>query len=506
MLLIKNVQIIDGTGKESYKADVIVKDDHISAIGNFASKKFGEIINGNGAYLSPGFIDVNSDSDHYLTLFTNPEQQDFLLQGVTTIIGGNCGASLAPLTQGDPRSLRKWADTNLINVGWHSMAEFLEIMEKRRLGVNFGTLVGHSTIRRDIIGEDIRDLTDKELAVFSAVLKRSLKEGAFGMSSGLGYVHSRLTPYYELKELAALVAEYGGVYATHLRNEEDKLVGSVKETLELAAETGVTTIISHFRPLKGFEKEFAEAILLIEKRAVDLNVFFDSYPSDRSIMTIYRLLPEWFQSGGFEIMARNILKPSIRERLTKELSGLNGEDITIAQASGHEFLVGKTLNEFAANREIGVGEALVELIDLTGFKTIVLYKNINIEPLKKAFSSRHALIASNSASFLPSSKVARLERSTNIFTKFIFMAEKNRADGQVGGILKLEEAIKKITSVPASIFGLKKRGRIAEGNIADIAIFKDGEIKHVIVGGKTAVKDSNLQNVTAGKILRHEEN
>src|SRR3989338_9141877 len=110
MLLIKNVQIIDGTGKESYKADVIVKDDHISAIGNFASKKFGEIINGNGAYLSPGFIDVNSDSDHYLTLFTNPEQQDFLLQGVTTIFGGLCGSSLAPLLYGELDSIKKWGN------------------------------------------------------------------------------------------------------------------------------------------------------------------------------------------------------------------------------------------------------------------------------------------------------------------------------------------------------------------------------------------------------------
>lgn len=196
MLLIKNVRVVDGAGKEPYKADVIVRGEYISAIGNFSGKNFSKIINGNGAYLAPGFIDVNSDSDHYLTLFTNPEQQDFLQQGVTTIVGGNCGSSLAPLIKGDLRSIRKWTDTNLVNVGWRSMAEFLAILEKKRMGVNFGTLVGHSTIRRAIIGDDIRDMTDEEMAIFKMVLRLALKEGAFGLSSGLGYIHSRLTPYY----------------------------------------------------------------------------------------------------------------------------------------------------------------------------------------------------------------------------------------------------------------------------------------------------------------------
>lgn len=509
MLLIRNVQIIDGRGGEPYKADVLVNGERISAIGNFSGKKADKVINGNGAYLSPGFIDVNTDSDHYLTLFTNPEQQDFLLQGVTTIIGGNCGSSLAPLIRGDLRSIRKWADLNVINVDWRSLAEFLDVMARRRLGVNFGTLVGHSTIRRDLIGEELRDLTDQELVSFRSILQRALEEGAFGMSSGLGYVHSRRTPQYELKELAAVVAKYGGVYATHLRNEDEKLVDAVRETLELAAETGTKTIISHLRPIKGFEKQFAEAILLIEERAKNLSVFFDSYPSDTSVLTIYRLLPEWVQSGGFEVMARNILQPAVRERLVKELSILNGDDIIIAQAPGHEFLVNKTLSAFAANREMGIGQALLELIELTEFKAIVLHRNINLEPLMKAFFSTHALVASNSASFpvfaeaaagkpaaFAPPKFVRPERSVDTFTKFIAAAEK-------GELLKLGEAVQKVTALPASLLGLKDRGIIAEGNIADITVFKDGKIKHVVVNGQIAVEDEKFQNVLAGRILKH---
>lgn len=286
----------------------------------------------------------------------------------------------------------------------------------------------------------------------------------------------------------SIVKEYGGIYATHLRNETEKIVDSVAETLDIAAQTGIKTIISHFRPLNGFEKEFAQALLLIEERAKNLKVFFDAYPNDKSMMTIYRLLPEWFQSGGFEVMSRNIFKQDVRERLIKELSGLNGGDITIAYAPNNEYLVGKTLNEFASNREMGVGEALIELINLTGFKTIILYKNINLELLNKALSSRHALIASNSASFAGMAKFVKSDRSLGIFTKFISMAEKDK-------ILRVEDAVKKITSIPASIFGLEKRGKIAEGHIADLVIFKDGEIKHTIVNGQ--------ESFTAGKILRH---
>ena len=131
-IIIKGAQIIDGTGKPPTVADVLIKGDRISAIGDFFRQKAEEVIDlrGTGAFLTPGFIDVNTDSDHYLSIFTNPEQENFLLQGVTTIIGGNCGSSLAPLIRGTLESIRKWTDTDLINVNWQSVAEFLSELEK----------------------------------------------------------------------------------------------------------------------------------------------------------------------------------------------------------------------------------------------------------------------------------------------------------------------------------------------------------------------------------------
>ncbi len=206
-LLIKNVQVVGATRRADTGAgdgaapamDVFVSDNKISAIGNFPNKRADVVLDGKGAYLSAGFIDCNTDSDHYLTLFDNPGQEDFIRQGVTTIMGGMCGASLAPLLYGSLESLQKWGNPDRINVNWHTMAEFLAVMDKRPTAVNFGTLVGHATIRRALVGEALRELTKNELGVFSRTLEAALAEGAFGFSSGLGYVHSRKTPYAELR-------------------------------------------------------------------------------------------------------------------------------------------------------------------------------------------------------------------------------------------------------------------------------------------------------------------
>jgi N-acyl-D-amino-acid deacylase len=221
---------------------------------------------------------------------------------VTTIIGGHCGSSLAPLIYGSLESIRKWADINQVNVNWHSIAEFLRVLPEHKIGVNFGTLVGHSTIRRALIGEALRDLTLSEIEVFKGVLRQSLDEGALGFSTGLGYAHSRRVPYSEIEALAKVVAEKGGVYATHLRDEREGLLASVTETIKIAAETGVGAIISHLKPILGFEHEYRKAVELISQLPEFINLNYDNYPFDESVVPVYTLLPTWAQIGNLEVM------------------------------------------------------------------------------------------------------------------------------------------------------------------------------------------------------------
>src|SRR3989344_6424988 len=279
-LLIKNVRLLGSDLGPEAKADVFVSGENISAIGDFSRKSADEVIDGQGGYLAPGFIDVDSTSDHYLTLFDNPGQEDFLKQGVTTIIGGHCGSSLAPLLYGTLESIRKWADIDRVNVNWNTMKDFLDVFEKRRLGVNFATLVGHSTIRRALIGETSRNLTKNELGVLGETVKRALIEGGLGFSTGLGYTHSRATPYQEIKFLAEIVKNYGGVYATHLRKGGPELNESVDETLKILNDTGAKILVSHFLPHFGEEKEYETALEKFNRLSPDADFHFDLYPYD----------------------------------------------------------------------------------------------------------------------------------------------------------------------------------------------------------------------------------
>jgi N-acyl-D-aspartate/D-glutamate deacylase len=496
-LLIKNVQLVGGADGSR---DVFVSGDRISAIGNFQNKKADTIIDGQGAYLCPGFIDGNTGSDHYLTLFNDRSQESLLRQGVTTIMGGMCGASLAPLFYGTLESIQKWGDTNRFNVNWHTMAEFLAVMDQRPTSVNFGTLVGHTTIRRAIVGEALRDLTHNELNVFVRTLEAALADGAFGFSTGLGYVHARKTSYAELRALAETVKKYNGVYATHLRRDAAGIKESVEETIKLARETGVSTIISHFAPVIGAEKEYEEALALINDLPPEVDLHFDIAPSTSSLVPIYTFLPEWVQTGGVAVMAANIKDEWLLPRIKKDISKLNEDNFVIAQAPGSEFLVGKSLKEIREMYEIKDSrDALLRLMQAVQLKGSVLYKNLDATLIARAIASPHSLIASAAPSVpdvMSQEKHFKSERSTSTFSAFLSLIEKNKT-------MSFDDAVKKITFTPAKKFGLAGRGAVKEGNFADLVCLRGNEIKFTVVNGRVVEKENEFQAVFPGKTLRH---
>lgn len=495
MLLIKNGKIVDGTGRVAYMADVLISDDRVSAIGTFPKKAGVEVIDALGLTVVPGFIDPNTDSDHYLTLFGNPGQDDFLLQGVTTIIGGHCGASLAPLLYGSLESIRKWGNPSEINVNWRTFKEFLGVVQERGLGVNFGTLVGHATIRRALIGDALRDLTDKELEVFKKIVRTALEEGALGLSTGLGSAHTRLTPYQELKELASIVAEAGGVYSTHLRDEKGGLAKSLEETIRLAKDTGVKLLVSHLRPLVGYEKESQIARNIFRALPEKIDAHFDLYPFDSSLVPIYTLLPEWAKRGNLESMWESIVRPERHEEFIKELKLLPLDHMTIALAPQNRYLIGKNLLEFAKNQEVAPGEALLRLMILTRMRAVLIVKNIHGPTAEEMIFDDRALIGSNGASLSKDENAISPERSLQTFPRYLRLAG-NRED------LGLEEAIKKITLVPAKKFGLRGRGAIKERNFADLVLLRGNQVVHVIVNGRVAVRDGVVQPVLAGTVIK----
>ncbi|MDO8584784.1 MAG: hypothetical protein Q7R85_01540 [bacterium] len=495
MLLIRNANIIDGTGKPSYKGDIFVAGDKVSAIGAFPNKKADVVIDALGLTVTPGFIDVNNDSDHHLALLTHPSQDDFLKQGITTIIGGHCGSSLAPLLYGSLESIRKWANPDLINVNWHWVSEFFRTIEKQGIGVNFGTLVGHSTIRRAIIGEDHRDLTDKELNVAEHVVERSLKEGALGLSTGLGYAHAVLTPYAEIRALVKIVARYNGVYSTHLRDEQSGVEASVAETIRLAEETKARTLISHLRPLIGFEPQVARAVKTIHALPDTVDLHFDLYPFGTSYVPVYTLLPAWAKRGNLESMLGTVNAAMHRGKLREGLVPVALEHIVIAKSPGSDYLVGKTLGGFAASREMDVRDALFELMTMTRMRAVVLIDNINKGIAERMVFEPRAFVATNSASLPPGNSALEPERAKETFTRFLELA-------RIMPPSLFERAIEKITAIPAKTFRLTGRGIIKQGSYADLVCLDGANVAHTILNGRLAVKDGAVTPALLGRVLR----
>ena len=493
-ILIKNALVYDGSGKPGFKSDILIKDQRIAGVGNFSQRNADKTIDALGAAVTPGFIDINTDSDHYLGLFSDPYQHDFIKQGVTTILGGNCGSSLAPLITGSLNSIRKWADINQVNVDWRTLAEFLEVLRRQGLGVNFGTLVGHSTIRRGLVGESFRHLTSEEIIAFKEILETAFQEGAFGFSTGLGYAHSRFVPYNEIKALVELTARHKRVYATHLRSESNGLLAALNETLSLAKDTGVKIQISHFRPLNGFKADYEKALVMIEENAATASINFDLYPFDTSVAPIYTLLPEWAQQGGLEVMMENIASPAVREKLIEELPNVKGDELVIAHTlPAYKFLAGKTLSEFAANRDLKMKEALLELMKLTELRAVLFYKNINFDSVIKFLSVPRSFIASNGAS-LPDDRFKH-ERYYGTFPKFLQLVKEKE-------LMSFELAVSKITSGPARKYGIKDRGLIVEGYYADLVVIRDSAPVEVILNGAVVMENGKIEKNLNGQILK----
>lgn len=498
-LLIKNVRILGGAHEFFGESDVFINDDKISAIGTLPNKQADTVLDGHGAYLSPGFIDVNTDSDHYLTLFEHRGQEDFLRQGVTTIFGGMCGASLAPLLYGSLESIGKWTRTDRVNVNWHTMAEFLAVLDRHPLAVNFGTLAGHATIRRAIVGESLRDLTKNEIAVFIKTLREALADGGFGLSSGLAYVHARKTSYPELKTLADLVKGKNGIYATHLRDADKGIKSSIDETIKLAKDTGVKTLVSHFIPLADAEKEYESALAAIEALPQEMDFHFDIYPSPHSLLPIYTFLPLWAQSGGVEVMFANVKDEWYRTRIKKDMPKFDEEHFVIAQAPGNEFLVGKSLRDVRTMYEMKDSrDALLRLMATMGMRGGIFYRNLSERLIKRAIASPRSFVASNAPSFANDFGRHELksERTTQTFTDFLRLVEKEN-------LMPLDQAIKKITAEPAKKFGLPLRGSIEEGYYADLTCFKNAEVLFTVVNGKAVMQSGEFKNQFPGKALRH---
>jgi N-acyl-D-amino-acid deacylase len=519
-IIIKNGTVVDGSGKAGYQADVAVSKNKISKIGDLKQAKAKIEIDAAGKIVSPGFVDIHNHSDSHWRIFLDPQLPSLLYQGITTIIGGNCGASIAPLTDGRIiESIQKWTDMKSVNVDWLSFSEFAQKMSQRKIGVNFGTLVGHGTLRRGVILDEMRRLDQNELDVVEKMLTRSIKEGALGFSLGLAYSHERLAAWDELEEFAEITKSHKKILAIHLRDEAGEIIEALQEAIDLAKDSGVSLQISHLKVMG--EKNWPlmnEIFEMIEKaREAEININFDVYPYTQTNSVLYSFLPVWAAGGGKKMLLSRLKDAGLRKKMIeemKEVAQIHYEDAIIAMCGFSDSLANRKISEIATQQRISVEEAIVDLLIASEGRVITLVDCLDENNVKKAIKHPLSIIASDGAgygvSFKESGELVH-PRSFGTFPRVLGKYVR------VEKLLTLEEAVKKMTSMPAKKFGLIDRGTIEKRKIADLVVF-DAEkisdkatienpyqysegISEVIVNGKLAMKDGKLTGETAGEFI-----
>lgn len=522
-VLIKNGTIIDGSGRPMYRADVAMREDRIVALGDLAGARAEKEVDATGQYVTPGFVDVNNHSDTYWQLLADPHLESMLRQGVTTIIGGNSGSSLAPLT--DPsviRSIQKWTDVERINFNWLSMAEFLAEVERRQPGVNFATLIGHGTLRRGAMKDETRTITPEEIAIMQRYLKAALKEGAIGLSTGLKYTHARGAGVRELVTLAKTALDHGGIYTTYVRDEEENLVKAVEEAILVAREARAPMHISHLKAVGEKNWHLMDEVFnLIETAALsDIPVTFDVYPYTSTGSVLYTLLPEWVTQNGRKMMIEQLKDKQTYLSVLRDMrkDDIDYSQVLISVSTLSKMLTRRRISEIATLQGKSPQEVVLDLLLASDGRAIVSMEVLSEKNVLKAIQHPFSIISSNGVGYdLAHKATGDLVHPRNFGTFPKVFAQYVRKEKA----LSWEEAVHKMTGKPATKFKIEKRGMIAEGYYGDVVVFDPKTIEdkatmeepyqypvgisHVFINGRVALEHDILSPRRLGVVLRQKK-
>ncbi len=521
--LIKNGMVVDGTGSPKRRADVALRDGVIIAIGNLEHAQAAVVVDATGKIVAPGFIDVNNHSDVYWQIFRNPRLDSLVTQGITTIIGGNAGSSLAPLTRKqDIRSIQKWTDVDHINFNWLSVKEFLDELERKKIGINFAMLAGHGTMRRGVMHDQSRSITPEEISMMKKLLHEALADGVYGMSTGLKYTHALSAAPREIVEFAKMLKKENAVYATYIRNEAAGVVTAVEEAILVGIDTKIPVHISHLKAV--YEEnwpKFDEVLERIDTAVLrGIPVSFDIYPYTSTSSVLYTLLPEWVTRKGRIVMLAQLKEPRIRAQVIQDMQteAHNYQDLVVAVSRVNTVAGHKKISDIAALQGVTCEEAVINVLLASEGRAIVSHEVLSPLNVEKALASPHSVVSSNGVGYaLDHGKTGDFVHPRNFGAFPRVLGEYVRKKK----ILSLEEAIHKMTGKPATIFQIEKRGLLKKGYAADVVVF-DPEtiidhatladpyqhsegIDFVFVNGKAVVKKGELQEVLAGSVLRKKQ-
>ena len=516
MIRIVDGLLSDGSGATPVRNPGIAVSGGRLIVGKAASKgRVSMEISARGMIIAPGFIDAHSHSD--IAVMVNPKAENRILQGITTEVTGNCGFTPFPVTELNREQMRTEYARSGIKLSWSNVREYAAAVNRRKPAVNIAPLIGHGNLRSAAMGYSSKSPSAAQMKTMKRLLEKNLGMGAFGLSSGLEYTPSGFAGWKELSELCSVVAKFGRVYATHMRNEDGLLEESVEESLRVSRRSGARLEISHLKATrKANWGKVVKVLADLERRAGrGERVMWDAYPYTASHTDLTISLPKHIMDGGFGSMLKAIAGGALRERVAREMEDSRDDDdwrsIVVKDIEGPEVSRFSNMNVLDVAGELGVSpaEAVFRLLEGNGHDIAIIVHNMAQDDVDAVFSSPLTGIGSDSSVYTGGHPHPRAFGTfPRAFRRYVRELNYCTVQGMV----------RKASALTAERFGIGGRGYIRNGYFADVVIFDPaaiedrstydepaltaGGIAHVIVNGVPEVSDGTVTGRRAGRVLQ----
>jgi N-acyl-D-aspartate/D-glutamate deacylase len=525
--LIRNGTVYDGSGAPGRRADVAIRGDRIAGVGDFPSAPASIVIDATGLAVAPGFINMLSWSTD--SLIADGRSQGEIRQGITTQIFGE-GSSMGPLTEVMKKRMVEQMGDIKYDITWTTLSEYLEGLEHRGVSQNVASFIGATTVREYVIGLEDRQPTPAQLDEMRGLVRREMESGALGIGSSLIYAPAFYASTGELIELCRVAAQYRGKYISHMRSEGNRLTESVEELIRISREAKIPAEIYHLKAAgQANWSKLDQVIAMVEKaRAEGLRITADMYTYDAGATGLDASMPPWVLDGGYDAAYRRLADPETRKKIAAAIRtpASDWENLFLAAGSPErvrlvEFksealkpLTGKTLAQAAALRGEDPVDTIMNLVLEDRSRVGAVYSMMSEDNIRKQIALPWMSFGSDAASMAPEPPFTKSSTHPRAYGNFARLLGKYVRDEKV---IPLEEAVRRLTGLPAGNLELDRRGLLREGMFADVVVFDPKTIadratyeaphqyavgmKHVFVNGVQVLKDGEHTGAKPGRAL-----
>ncbi|NQU28791.1 MAG: D-aminoacylase [Candidatus Marinimicrobia bacterium] len=520
-IIIRNGLVLDGLGNPAVKTDLGIVGNTITAMGDLSAATADRIINAEEYVVAPGFIDIHTHTD--VELIANPRAESKIRQGITTEIGGNCGFSPFPLTEEGRKDLAQaWGDEYKVDVNWSDIGGFYDAIRVKGTAFNYGSLTGHGDLRAAVVGKNDIPPTPDQQREMETLLEKSMEMGSLGLSTGLEYAPGSYAKTEEIISLSKIVAHHGGLYATHMRNEDDTVIEAIEEALTICREAGVSTEISHLKACnKNNWHKVPQILEMLEKAASELPVKADRYPYDAWGTGLTSFTPQWARQGSTDERIARLQDPQQSAKIieyandrARRIGGWDRLLISGCDTEANKIWEGQDILTCSKERNMEPAEFVRNLLIEDRLDVGIVGFAMSEDNLKLVLKSPQVMIGSDGSASATYGILHKGKPHPRYYGAFPRVLGRYVREEKT---LTLPEAVKMMTSMPAQKLKLKQRGSLVKNNFADITIFNPKTvidnatfadphqyptgIDYVIVNGKVVIDQGQHTDVMAGKIL-----